>query len=99
MYWCGNLVVGWELPCPITHNPRKCCSLPGMAHGSREEFLLARFPGGPTTDHPCSLPASPEASDADDVLSRCPHSTILSVTPYAQQISGWEGPLVDCLIK
>ena len=32
--------------------------------------MLACFPGGPTTDHPCSLPASPEASDADDVVRR-----------------------------
>ena len=32
LYWCGNLVVGWELSpfpstCPITHNPRKCFCL------------------------------------------------------------------------
>ena len=61
------------------------------AHGCRESFQLVRLPGGPTTDHPWSLPASPEASDEDDVLRRCPlseHSTILSVTPPAQQILG-----------
>ena len=37
----------YHQPCPITYNPRKCCSLPGMAHGSS----LQRFPGGPITDH------------------------------------------------
>ena len=89
----------YHQPFSITHSPCMCCSLPVMAHDSREEVLLACFPGGPTTDHPCSLLASPEASDESDVLSRCPHSTILSVTPSAQQTSGWEGPLVDCLIK
>ena len=29
--------------------------------------MLARSPGGLITDHPCSLPASPEASDEADV--------------------------------
>ena len=30
------------------------------------------LPGGPKTDHPCSLPASPDTSDAGDVIQRCP---------------------------
>ena len=89
----------YHQPYPTTHNPCMCCCLPVMAHDLREEVLLACFPGGPTTDHPCSLLASPEASDEDDVYSRCPHSTILSVMPSAQQTSGWEGPLVDCLVR
>ena len=65
--------------------------------------MLACFPGGPTTDHPCSLPASPEASDADDVVRRCPPqgtqtdselSTIFSVAPYALKVLWSEGTLV-----
>ena len=62
-------VGGWELsPLPSTlfyHITTHVGLLPTRvyANGTREEFLLARSPGGPVTDHPCSLPASPEASD------------------------------------
>ena len=41
-------------------------------HVVRLGIPLARFPGGPKTDHPCSLPASPDTSDAGDVIQRCP---------------------------
>ena len=52
---------------------------------------------GPTTDHPCSLPASPDTSDAGDVSRRCPPqgmqdkqrtSNHFSVTPHAQWFLG-----------
>ena len=58
----------YHQPCPITLQPTQVL-LPtrAYANGTREEFLLARSPGGPVTDHPCSLPASPEASGEADV--------------------------------
>ena len=70
--WLGtvSLTINLIVLQPTTHESAGAYRV--SAHGSREEFLLARFPGGPTTDHPCSLPASPEASDADDVFRRCP---------------------------
>ena len=42
------------------------------SHVVRLGISLARFCGGPKTDHPCSLPASPDTSDAGDVIRRCP---------------------------
>ena len=68
-------VVGWELsPFPstyVSYNQRPqesvCASL--VCHYSVSLGFLFRFSlGGPTTDHPCSLPASPHASGASDVI-------------------------------
>ena len=94
--WQFPLLAGnclpYHQPCSYSLRPTSVLELTWFyAHCCRESVQLVRLPGGPTTDHPWSLPASPEASDEDDVLRRCPlseHSTILSVTPPAQQISG-----------
>ena len=65
--------------------------------------MLVLLSWGSITDHPRSLPASPEASGADGVVRRCPpqgtqtnseHSTIFSVAPYALKVLWSEGTLV-----
>ena len=65
--------------------------------------MLVLLPWGSMTDHPRSLPASPEASGVDDVVRRCPPqgtqtdselSTIFSVAPYALKVLWSEGTLV-----
>ena len=65
--------------------------------------MLVLHPWGSMTDHPRSLPASPEASGVDDVVRRCPPqgtqtnselSTIFSVAPYALKVLWSEGTLV-----
>ena len=80
-----------------------CGSLPGFSSRLEVEDFACTFCGGPTTDHPCSLPASPDTSEVGDVVRRYPpqgmqtnseHSTISSVMSYAQKVSGCEGPLV-----
>ena len=55
------------------------------------------FPWGPGSEHPCWLPASPDASDASDVIQRCPSQvtqalkwTLLTCIHYAQTISWLE---------
>ena len=64
--------------------------------------MLVLLSWGSMTDHPRSLPASPEASGVDDVVRRCPPqgtqtnselSTIFSVAPCALKIL-CEGALV-----
>ena len=79
-------------------NPRKCWGLPGLFSRCEVGDLLARVTGGPTTDHPYSLPASPDTSDAGDVVRRCPpqgmqdqqrtFNHFFSVTPNAQWFLG-----------
>ena len=68
-------------------------------HVVRLGIPLALFSGGPRTDHPCSLPASPDTSDAGDVIQRCPpqlcktsreHSTIISSRPMLKWFLGVE---------
>ena len=65
--------------------------------------MLVLLPWGSMTDHPRSLPASPEASGVDDVVRRRPPqgtqtdselSTIFSVAPYALKVLWSEGILV-----
>ena len=55
------------------------------------------FPGGPGSEHPCWLPATPDASDASDVIQRCPSQvtqdlrwTLLTCIHYTQTISWLE---------
>ena len=67
--------IGWELsPFPstyVSYNQRpqeSVCAFLVCRYSVSLGFLF-RFPlGGPTTDHPCSLPASPDASGASDVI-------------------------------
>ena len=89
----GNCLPYHQPNCPTTDKPTKVLEPTWFLLAFRgRRFCLHAFPGGPTTDHPCSLPASPEASDADDVVRRCPpqgmqtnseYSTIFPVTPCA----------------
>ena len=71
----GVAVVGWELsPFPSTYvsynqTPQESVCAFLVSHYSVSLGICFRFfLGGPTTDHPCSLPASPDAFDAPDVI-------------------------------
>ena len=71
----GVAVVGWELsPFPSTYvsynqRPQESVCAFLVSHYSVSLGICFRFfLGGPTTDHPCSPPASPDASDASDVI-------------------------------
>ena len=100
--WLGTVSLTINLIVPQLTNPRKCWSLPVPPPISREEIVLVLLPWGSNTDHPRSLPASPEASGVDDVVRRCPPqgtqtdselSTIFSVAPYALKVLWSEGTL------
>ena len=100
--WLGTVSLTINLIVPPLTNPRKCWSLPVPPPISREEIVLVLFPWWSMTDHPRSLPASPEASGVDDVVRRCPPqgaqtdselSTIFSVAPYALKVLWSEGTL------
>ena len=53
-------------------NPRKRWCLPGVLPRREVGDPACTLPWGPKTDHPCSLPASADASDASDVIQRRP---------------------------
>ena len=98
-------VVGWELsPFPstyVSYNQRpqeSVCAFLVCHHSVSLGFLFRFSLGGPTTDHPCSLPASPDASGASDVIRYRPSQVTQDYRRtrnhhlcLAQTISGLEG--------
>ena len=106
-WWLGTVSLTINLV-PSHYNSRRCCSLPGfMLMVGEMSFCLHAFLGVllPTTLVHSQLRqkrlmrttcfGGAPSGNAQSASSQ----PFFSVTPFAQQISVCEGPLVDCLIK
>ena len=66
--WLGTVSLSIILCVLQPKTPRERLCFLGFSLQCLVGDLFSIFLGGPTTDHPCSLPASPDASDASDVI-------------------------------
>ena len=74
-------------------NPQKALVPPGVLPRREVGDPACTFPWGPKTDHPCSLPASPDASDAGDAR------LVENIQPLSQSCSNdfWARRSIGCL--
>ena len=70
--WLGTVSLTINLSVLQPKNPRKRWGLPGSFSRCEVGDPACTFPWGPKTDHPCSLPASPDTSD--DVVTDRGHT-------------------------
>ena len=94
----GNCLPFHQPMCPTTKDPKRALVLSWFLITLFRWGFVLLFPGGPTTDHPCLLPASPDASDASDVIRYRPSQVTQDYRRtrnhylcLAQTISGLEG--------